>query len=390
MERSPGDQDHPETSGTTLPAGVTLPVLQTAIPGKTLQPDRDAEATAPTEKIPKKVVGKPLVDSDSETSSTDGDDRDDVDSLGTTDSALNEGAHPDVDALSTKGYLEEDPRLSSEDGLWTSADLGQRLIHSSRALDAFSESDTGEGKPLILLSKPARVPKEDLELEEALDAKEDDGLGLTGTTLVASDSTAKTPKIKDDKIWKELREKIMAEAKKMNFNPELSEDKQTIRVLDKTGNEAMCVKRNASNKTLTFSSKPPTSPEQLAGLLVGVKSCELKVAENSKVAAKLYEVLSEKGIKVKLHKNVIELLQENPSYKHIAEEYLQKNPSQAQPNASSARPTGGSKVVPPAAPTSEPSTKATNPVTPKDEAATVPPPATAAAEEPKKKKPGGP
>ncbi len=329
-----------------------------SIPSRAVMPKRAAEATTETEEIPGRVSEQVSLD-------LEGDDAN-CDEAGSS----RKSAHPSVDAPNTKGYAKEDSRRSSKDSLPASADFGLRLSQCNGDFDELRESDTNESVKGTMFLSRARVPKKDPEKVEALDNEDD--FEFTGTTLVASDSTAKTPKIKDDKAWKVLREKIMAEAKKMNFNPELSEDKQTISVLNKAGDEAMCVERNASDKTLTFSSKPPTTttPEHLIQLFLvtGSKTCKLENAESAEVAVKLYQRLTKQNIEVTLSSKVLAQLQSDSRYEKIAEGYLLKNPSQAKPTGGSrvippAKPTG-SRVVPPAAP-SEPTPRAVDSATAK-------------------------
>ena len=78
MERSPDNQGHPTTSGTTLPAGIRPPMLQAGIPGLIGTPLTDAKATTPTKKILKDAAKKSSLDANSDTSSTYSDDSDDA------------------------------------------------------------------------------------------------------------------------------------------------------------------------------------------------------------------------------------------------------------------------------------------------------------------------
>ncbi len=329
MDRGEDDQDHPETSGTTHQAAV-LGAKGTLL--------ADAKATTTTKKIQGRAPKRRFL-------ALEGDDED-LDDAGSSI----QGAHPDVGVPSTKRYLTKDSRRSSKDSLPASVDFGLKLSQFRNDFDELSKSDTGESvNPAMLPSRQTTVPEEDLE--QALDDEND--LALTGTTLVASDSTAKTPKIKDDKAWKVLREKIMAEARKMGFEPELSTDNQTIQVLNADKKEQMRVERQA-DKTLKLSSEPPTTikPEHLIRLFLvtGSKTCNLKNAESAEVAAELYQKLTKQNIEVTLSSKVLEQLQSDSRYEKIAEEYLLKNPSQAT-NASPARPTSRSRVIPPTQPT---------------------------------------
>ncbi len=219
------------------------------------------------------------------------------------------------------------------------------------------------------------APEEDLVLaQRVLDNEDDDDpeTVIPGTTLVASDPTAKTPDPKtaktpqikdDDKAWKVLRKKIIAEAAKMKLYAEKSNGYQTIHLVYPNGKEAMLVERQL-DKTLKLSSKPPTTPEQLIQLFLVTDSkiCALNKAQSPDVAAKIYQALTNNGIKVTLHKGVIAQLQADPTYKHIAEEYLKKNPSSVTPTGAH-KPTPAD-TIPTDVPTAQSTPRTVNPTTP--------------------------
>ncbi len=321
VKRSEDGQDHPETSGATH---------QAAIPGA-IGPE-GAKTTTTTEEIPKSAPKRRSLDPNSE------------------------GEESDIDDI---GLVEE------------LADLQNRF----ESLKRQSLPDPNV-QPLVRrthrgnTSTQEAAPEEALVLEQAravLGNEDDDDPEAVGpgTTLVASDSTAKTPKIKNDKTWEALCKKIMAEARNMGFEPELSTDNQTIQVLNADKKEQMRVERQADN-TLKLSSEQPTTitPEHLIRLFLvtGSKTCNLKNAESAKVAAELYQKLTKQNIEVTLSPKVLEQLQSDSRYEKIAEEYLRKNPSPARPTSRSRviPPTQstGSKVQPDKADTTEPSKNA--------------------------------
>jgi hypothetical protein len=170
------------------------------------------------------------------------------------------------------------------------------------------------------------------------------------TSLLAFDNEAPTraPKVKADKEWEAIKQRIIGVANTLGLDHEVSEDNKTISLLHE-GIERMSVTRQADN-SLKLKSTAPTNPQHLIEVFMATrrKDCKLNGAESPEVAAALYKGLSDKGVKVILSPDVLADLNASPDENHqrIAREYLKKNPQ-------TPRPTGSAPGTPSPAPRQE-------------------------------------
>jgi hypothetical protein len=217
------------------------------------------------------------------------------------------------------------------------SDIQEEFTEASRSND----SDSNQKPPLPLPLSRNRQEQFRRRREARKQQRtqyDSDSLGAE-TSLVAfgDEAPARTPKVRGDKEWEAIKQRIIALAPKLGLDP--SDQGQTITLSHKKDDERISVTRQEDNH-LRLVSKANTPVEHLVQVFIatGRSRCKVNKTENAAVAAALYEGLSahKPKIQIKLSDPVVAQLNASadPNHKRIAEKYLRENPSQDQPTRS--------------------------------------------------------